>query len=169
MLFRSKAVDGAADDAERIGLSRLSELEGEEAPKGFNTEAERLEARARRITAIRAIAPRAASRERDTVARLYETPRLRQITGNIVHLDTDFAKSATTDDFISHDVSAMTALDLEIRAPRPDTPEKRERTGKGDRRDAGQPRKVEPRIDQEPDAATGTDGHVSRRRRNINR
>jgi putative transposase len=167
---RLKAIDGpegdAADDAVQTTLRRMSELEGEEAPKGFNTEAERLEARARRITAIRAIGPRAASRERDTVARLYEIPRLRQITGNIVHLDTDFAKSATTDDFISHDVSAMTALDLEIRAPRPEKTEKRERTGKGDSREAGQPRRVTPRVQQEDEAATGTDGHVSRRRRN---
>ncbi|WP_294309747.1 integrase catalytic domain-containing protein [Sphingomonas yabuuchiae] len=170
---RRKVVDDPEGDiAEDTGpttLRRISELEGEEAPKGFNTEAERLEARARRVAAIRAIGPRAASRERDTVARLYEIPRLRQITGNIVHLDTDFAKLATTDDFISHDASAMTALDLEIRAPRPDKQAQRERTGAGDRRDAGQPRKVAPPVQQEDEAATGTNGYVSRRRRTTNR
>lgn len=166
---RRKAIEDLdgdmAEDTGRTTLRRICELEGAEAPKGFNTEAERLEARARRIAAIRAIGPRAASRERDTLARLYEIPRLRQITGNIVHLDTDFAKLATTDDFISHDASAMTALDLEIRAPRPDKQAQRERTGAGDRRDAGQPRKVAPPVQQEDEAATGTDGYVSRRRR----
>lgn len=122
-------------------LQPLSSLDtDEEQPiKGFNTEAERLEARTRRIQAIRAIAPNARHRQRLTLARLYETPRLRQITGNIVHLDTDYAKPVTIDDFISHDVAALTALDAEIMAPRPPIPPTRkERTGTADSRRAGQ-------------------------------
>lgn len=131
-------------------LSELDDTEGT-GVVGFNTEAERMEARARRIAAIRAIAPRARHRERLVVARLYETPRLRQITGNIVHLDTDYAEAVTTDDFIAHDVSALTALDAEIEAPRTEVePRRKERTGRGDRRDAGKNR---PGIDQPDDAA----------------
>lgn len=138
-----RAVQAEGSDIPPPGLRRLSEIDQDEvAPKGFNTEAERLEARARRIAAVRNIAPGAKHRERLTLARLYEIPRLRQITGNIVHLDTDYAKSASIDDFISHDSAALTGLDAEILAPRSE-PRHKPRTGKGDRegrvdtRDAG--------------------------------
>ena len=77
-------------------------------------------ARARRIEAIRAIAPGARARERKTLAQLYDIPRVRAITGNLVSLDTDYSKTVTTDDFIAHDVSALTNLDAEILADRPD-------------------------------------------------
>lgn len=133
-------------------ISRLCDADedGTEGVRGFNTEAERLEARTRRIEAIRAIAPGAKHRERLTVARLYEIPRLRRITGNIVHLDTDYSKAVTVDDFISHDVAAMTALDAEILAPRKEPePRRRERTARHDRRNAGSPRAAdEPDVDE---------------------
>lgn len=141
-------------------LSPIDPETGEEvAPKGFNTEAERLEARARRIEAVRAIAPRARARERLTLARLYEIPRLRQITGNIVSLGTDFSEAVTTDDFIAHDVASLTALDLEIQSPRPAPQPARPRTGKGDRRDAGQPRQ-----NVQPDRQDRETATLSRRR-----
>lgn len=104
---------------------------------GFNTEAERLEAKARRIAAIREITPGARHRERLTVANLYETPRLRQIVGNIVHLDTDYAQEVTTGDFIGHDVSALTATDAEILAERKPVEPRKERKGRRDRRGLG--------------------------------
>ena len=134
-------------------LKRIADTGDDEiTPKGFNTEAERLESRARRIAAIRAIKPGARHRERLTLARLYDIPRVRAITGNIVHLDTDFARSATTDDFIAHDVSALTMLDQEILAPRPGVAAARPRTGKGDRRALGAPRKSEVPFDQKTSA-----------------
>lgn len=77
---------------DELYLQSLAEAADDKiSPRGFNTEAERLDARARRIEAVRAIAPHARHRERLTLARLYEIPRLRQITGNIVELNTDFA------------------------------------------------------------------------------
>ncbi|MBA2919297.1 DDE-type integrase/transposase/recombinase [Sphingomonas sp. MAH-20] len=134
---RSRRAAQAADgDIPGPSLRRLSDNDDEVAPKGFNTEAERLEARARRIAAVRAVGPGARHRERLTLARLYETPRLRQITGNIVHLDTDYAQAVSLDDFIAHDASSQTALDAEILADRPPDPRRKERTGRGDRRDA---------------------------------
>lgn len=64
---------------------------------------------------------------------------MRAITGNLVSLDTDYSKTVTTDDFISHDVSALTNLDAEILADRPDKsgPPKL-RKARDDRRRGGQ-------------------------------
>lgn len=142
---RVKLPTDPAARADAIEKMRQEEQEQDAAAiKGFNTEAERLASRTLRIEAIRKIAPGALHRERITVARLYEIPRLRQLTGNIVHLKTDYAASATTDDFISHDVSALTALDAEILALRPDVEKPKSRTGKADRRDSGKARKATP-------------------------
>lgn len=136
---RSKKKGNAVDSESGTGLRRLSEMDGEVAPRGFNTEAERLAARARRIEAIRAIAPGARARERQTLAQLYDIPRVRAITGNLVSLDTDYSKTVTTDDFISHDVSALTNLDAEILADRPDKSGlPKQRKARNDRRRAGQ-------------------------------
>ena len=166
---RRKATEGTPTEPT---LTRIAEAEGEQAPEGFNTEAERLASRAKRIQAIRAIAPGARLRERNTLARLYDVPRIRQITGNIVWLDTDYAESATTDDFISHDVSALTALDQELQTDRgEEAPLPKQRTARNDRkdpRDAGTARstKTTTHTGQEADntaAATGTG--TSRRRR----
>lgn len=106
----------------------------------FNTEQERLAARAKRIQAIRNISPTAKHEERKTVARLYEIPRLRQITGNLVHLHTDEAEAVTVEDFISHDLASTTMLDDEILAPRRSIDPTRKRDGSRDPRDAGSPR-----------------------------
>ncbi|MET4133787.1 putative transposase [Porphyrobacter sp. MBR-155] len=133
---RKKKAKGVADE-NYTGLQRFSELDGS-APKGFNTEAERLAARTRRIEAIRAIAPGARARERETLAKLYDIPRLRAITGNLVTLDTDFSKSATVDDFIAHDASELTNLDAEILATRSDAGNMPKlRKARHDRFDAG--------------------------------
>ena len=158
---RRKRLAQAADgDIPPPALRRLSEIDQDEiAPKGFNTEAERLAGRARRIAAVRNIAPGAKHRERLTLARLYEIPRLKAITGNIVHLDTDYARSASVDDFISHDSASLTNLDAEILAPR-SAPRHKPRTGRLDRegrdsRDAGRPTSSRgngtPRVDDEDD------------------
>ncbi|QXQ06233.1 transposase family protein [Sphingosinicellaceae bacterium] len=168
---RAKRLAQAADgDIPPPSLRRLSQIDQDEAaPRGFNTEAERLEARARRITAVRNIAPGAKHRERLTLAKLLEIPRLRRITGNIVHLDTDYAASASIDDFISHDSAALTALDAEILAPR-SVPRRKARPGRFDRdghvdtRDAGKPR--DPRAGAAPPAGGEDDVlQPSRRRR----
>lgn len=142
-------------------IKSLAEAADDEvAPTGFNTEAERLNARARRIEAVRAIAPRARHQERLTLARLYETPRLRQITGNIVELSTDFAHAVTTSDFIAHDVASLTAFDLEVLSPRPTPKAARARTGKYDRVNAGKPHHQNSTTAKQDERA-----QVSRRRR----
>jgi len=105
--------------------------------EAFNTQEERLAVRARRIQAIRNISPAAKHEERKTVARLYEIPRLRQITGNLVHLHTEEAEAVNMEDFISHDLAATTMLDDEILAPRAPIAAPRNRTTDRDPRDAG--------------------------------
>lgn len=137
---------GNTDEGGAVQLSRLSELDDDAAPRGFNTEAERLQSRARRIEALRSIAPGALARERLTLARLYEIPRLKGITGNLVSLDTDFSQSVSIDDFISHDVSALTNVDAEILSGRPDNARmpklrqaRNDRVGRGHRQQSDEP------------------------------
>lgn len=108
----------------------------------FNTEEERCAFRARITAAIRNISPQAKHQEREVVARLYDIPRLRQITGNLVHLHTEGSEAVTSDDFIAHDLAATTALDDEILAPRP-APRAKAKPRR-DRRDAGTPRTERP-------------------------
>ena len=84
----------------------------------FNTEDERLIARNKRILAVKNISPSARNDEKATLARLYEIPRIRQITGNIVLESYEDQYPVSLDDFISHDLAANTALDNEILAPR---------------------------------------------------
>lgn len=104
----------------------------------FNTAEERAAARARRVAAIKAINPEDGVRARKTVAELYEIPRLRQIVGNIVHLDVVQPEAVALRDFIPHDRAAETALDLEILAPRPaPAPDRKKGRNRRDRRDAG--------------------------------
>lgn len=105
----------------------------------FNSEQERIAFRARRIKAIRNISPQAKHQERLTVARLYEIPRLRQITGNLVHLHMDEPEAISLDEFIAHDLSATTMLDDEILAPRLPVDQSRKSKKPRDRRDAGKP------------------------------
>jgi transposase InsO family protein len=85
----------------------------------FNTEDERNQAKSRLIAAIKAITPEASAKARKTVAELYEIPRLRQITGNIVHLQSAPAQAVTLLDFLANDRAEETSLDAEILAPRP--------------------------------------------------
>ncbi len=152
---RVKKVKGIPE-GETQGLKRFSELD-DPAPQGFNTEAERLAARARRIEAIRNIAPGSRARERETLAKLHDTPRLRNITGNLVTLDTDFSRSASVDDFIAHDVSELTNLDAEILAPRsPDAGLPKLRPARNDRFDADRRR---------PDSAPPSDDVATPNRR----
>ena len=113
-------------------------LESAEAEaNGFNTEQERLAVRARRIKAIRNISPEAKHRERQLVARLYEIPRVRQVTGNVVHLHTDEPEAIEVSKVIAHDLAAPTMLDNEILAPRLPIDQSRKGKKPRDRRDAG--------------------------------
>lgn len=149
---RPRKAKEASDVVPTPLLRRLSQVEesDEVAPKGFNTEAERLAARAERIAAIRSIAPGARKRQRDTLAKLYEIPRLRAITGNLVHLDTDYAHAVALEDYISHDPSSLTTLDAEILSDRPEARPKA-RPGASYRRDAGKSkRKVAPAAPSAP-------------------
>jgi hypothetical protein len=104
----------------------------------FNTEEERCAFRAEIIAAIRNISPEAKHREREIVARLHDIPRIRQITGNLVHLHTEGSEAVSVENFIAHDLAATTALDDEIVAPRP-APRAKAKPRR-DRRDAGQPK-----------------------------
>ncbi|MGZ8331571.1 MAG: hypothetical protein ACXW27_00300 [Allosphingosinicella sp.] len=115
----------------------LRELARAEAA-AFNTEEERCAFRAEITAAIRNISPEAKHREREIVARLYDIPRLRQITGNLVHLHTEGSETVSVENFIAHDLAATTALDDEILAPRP-APRAKVKPRR-DRRDAGQPK-----------------------------
>lgn len=143
---RASSVESYAPEANEDGEGkvwrRLSGDPDEIAPRGFNTEAERLAARTRRIAAIKNITPGAEARKRLTLAKLHDVPRIRAITGNLVTLDTDYSKAVTTDDFIAHDVSSLTVLDAEILSDRPPLPTIRKtRTAHKDHRNAGKPRK----------------------------
>lgn len=118
----------------------------------FNSEAERCAFRAEITAAIRNISPEAKQRERKIVSRLYEIPRLRQITGNLVHLHTEASEAVSIEDFIAHDLALTTAPDDEILAPRPAPRAKA--TTRRDRRDAGQPKPSASPARRQPPAST---------------
>jgi putative transposase len=101
----------------------------------FNTEEERCAARARRIQAIKDINPEDKIRARKAVADLYEVPRLRQITGNIVHLHAEHSEPVTLDNFLGNDRAAPTSLDHEILSIRPDVQKRERRSQLRERRD----------------------------------
>ncbi len=80
----------------------------------FNTSAERIAVRSRRIAAIRSIDRKAKAKSRAEVARLSEIPRLKAITGNIVDLDIHSSHPGDLEGFITADPASYTALDMEI-------------------------------------------------------
>lgn len=96
--------------------------------EAFNTEEERLLARARRIQFVRNIDPAAKAKARKMVGDLLEIPRIRRMTGNIVHLQTEEVAVAC-DDFVANDRAILTAVDADILASRP-----QEKSTKGGRR-----------------------------------
>lgn len=107
----------------------------------FNTEEEREAFRGERIRAIREIDPAERARARKDVALLYETPRLRQITGRIVDLHAEAPSAIDIGDYIPHERAALTAFDVEVLMPRK-APKPRAKTSldaRRDRRDAGAP------------------------------
>lgn len=116
--------------------------------EAFNTEDQRLAARARLVQATRDISPDEKKKSREAVAKLLEIPRIRQITGNIVELSRVEAEPVSLDEFISCDRAALTSLDQEILSSRPAVKPRSSRSAlKGrraekevrDRRDAGEP------------------------------
>jgi len=74
--------------------------------------------RNRLVEFVKALDPNASARARAAVAKLYEIPRIRALTGPIEHLDTSTAESAAMADFIPAQLQSLTALDTEILAPR---------------------------------------------------
>jgi hypothetical protein len=109
----------------------------------FNTEAERMAVRTRRINAIRNIDKTAHVEQVRDVTRLLEIPRIRQITGNIVNVHIQRPDAVTLGDFIAHDVASKTSVDDEILSPRKpikdEVSNRKRRVPARDRRDAGQP------------------------------
>ncbi len=118
----------------------------------FNTQDQRLAARARLVQAIRDISPTEKKKAREAVAKLLEIPRIRQITGNIVELSQVEAEAVSMDEFISCDRAAETSLDQEILSSRPAPAPARSKanlrgrraSAERDRRDAGQPAQTPP-------------------------
>lgn len=85
----------------------------------FNTEEERLAMRGQLIQAIRSISPKAVAESRKRLAQLLESPRLRQITGNLVDLTNADPEPVTLGDYIAQDRAAPSAVDDEILSTRP--------------------------------------------------
>lgn len=142
-------------------IRRAAKAEG----AAFNTEDERCLARTRRIQAIRAIDPKELARSRKAVAELYEIPRLRQITGNIVHLHHEPSTPVTLDDFLPNDRAALTALDNEILSQRPEVKPRtthRNLRARRDQRDAGRMEAADVEGPAKSDQQTAS---TSRRRR----
>ncbi|URD61086.1 transposase family protein [Sphingomonas sp. KRR8] len=102
--------------------------------RAFCSEDERLEFRAVRIAAIKDVAPKAKAREKAELARLYEHPRIRQLTGNIVSVDFDVAEAVPTDGFITHDQASQTAFDVEVMTGAPPRHRRTPAKGRSDRR-----------------------------------
>ncbi|MBH0111630.1 hypothetical protein I5E68_01520 [Novosphingobium sp. YJ-S2-02] len=94
--------------------------EARDQSQAFNTEEQRLLARGRTIQAVReCIHPAARAESRKRLGELLEIPRIRSITGNLVHLlDTDLPQSSLSD-FIGTDRAALTCVDQEILSSRP--------------------------------------------------
>lgn len=136
--------------AEGMPLALHKQIRDEAAAEAaaFNTEEERLEARTRRIRAIRNIDVTNSREQKMELAKLLEIPRIHRITGNIVDVNIEPPEAVTLDDFIAHDAASTRSIDDEIRAPRKDIASegsnKPKRIAARDRRDAGQPRREEP-------------------------
>lgn len=136
-----------------LHLEIMAQAEAEAA--AFNTEAERMAARTRRIDAIRALDGETRAEQEAQLTKLIENTRIRGITGNIVEAGLKRSTAVTIGDFIPHDVAALSSLDAEVLSPRkPVSAEgggRKKRTPARDRRDAGQPR---PAGNQAPDGTT---------------
>jgi putative transposase len=80
--------------------------------------------------------PKARGKVQEEMARLYDIPRIREITGTIVNLELRPGEHIEQADFVGHERAALTSFDHEILSSRP--PIKREtRERRRDRRDAG--------------------------------
>lgn len=106
--------------------------------KAFNTPEERAAARSRLLRLKIDLDPG----ERDTIhtemARLYDVPRIRQITGSIAKLELRPGQHVEQGDFVGHDRAALTNFDNEVLSTRPE-PRNKDRGSRRDRRGAGEP------------------------------
>lgn len=98
----------------------------------FNTDDERAAARGRLLQMKLDIDPNERNRIHEEMARLYDVPRVRQITGSIAKLELQPGQHTEQADFVGHDRAALTNFDneiLSIRAEqaRRDPPRRRER------------------------------------------
>ena len=115
-----KCSDERYADGMPLFLHEKIAKEARDQRQAFNTEEQRLLARGRTIQAVReCIHPGAKAESRKRLGELLEIPRIRSITGNLVHLlDTDLPQSSLSD-FIGTDRAALTCVDQEILSSRP--------------------------------------------------
>lgn len=106
-------------DGMPLWLHEKIQAEAKAQGASFNSEEERLAMRGQLIKAIRNISPKAHAEYRKRLAQLLESPRLRQITGNLVDLTNEHPEAVTLGDYISQDRAALRAVDDEILSPRP--------------------------------------------------
>ncbi len=90
----------------------------------FNTVQERADARHRLLQAKLNVDPRKDAEIRAEMARLYEIPRIREITGAIASLELRPSEHVEQADFVGHDRAALTIFDHEVLSIRPDLPPK---------------------------------------------
>lgn len=148
----------AYSDGMPLSFHRELVESAKEEGRAFCSEEERLEFRAIRIAALKNLTPKAKARERAALARLYEHPRIRQITGNLVSVDFDVAESATADEFITHDVASQTSFDAEVLATTPPVRRRSDASNRRDRRgdtEANRPSKETTRVRSRRSRAAG--------------
>ncbi len=117
----------------------------------FNTAQERAEARHRLLQAKLKADPQRDAETRAEMARLYDVPRIREITGTIASLELRPSEHVQQADFVGHDRAALTIFDHEVLSTRPDLPPKATRARRRrDPRDAGAERAVETPVASQP-------------------
>lgn len=110
----------------------------------FNTVQERADARHRLLQAKLNVDPKKEAETRAEMARLYDVPRIREITGTIASLELRPSEHVEQADFVGHDRTALTSFDHEVLSVRPDLPPKATRAKRrDDPQDAGTERAVE--------------------------
>lgn len=127
--------DESYADGMPLWLHDKIRAEAKAAGAAFNTEEERLVMRGRLAQALLNIDPKSTADQRKRIAHLLESPRIRQITGNLVDFTNTNPAAVTLGDFISHDRAALTSLDHEILSPRPAPKKGRRKTALDHRRE----------------------------------
>ena len=109
--------------------------------EAFNTPQERIAARNRLLQMKLDVDPTARTKLNEELGRLYDVPRIREITGQIADLEIRPGEHIEQGDFVGHERAATTSFDHEILSSRPEP--RGRRTDRRDTRDAGRERAVE--------------------------